>query len=296
MKNLLVACTAIVVSIGLLGGCNKAIKESLVRHSVYPQPLQPDEAVQIEADAANAQTCDGFVGQSISPVSFDSVISSVSRLPREKDEFETTAQFEARVTAALGGILSTYIISAQFNAKYAVYDADRQMFTIKSYAIHGVNTSWGAVFGYGSTLYNKVNYSMFDDNVDLVLSSKETVVDRYKGSNAFRASATISKIDRNVRAIFDRKAKSGENLFFTTTIAEIAANLTNARALKDSFGAAVVVKPKAPWFARGTKNWGSPTINSPRDIDENVTALIADIQCALIIDGTNTVLAAVTTR
>lgn len=253
---------------------------------------------------AVVQTCATYEGQSVSLVSVDTLILAVSNLPNERDEFETSEQFRARVQTSLEGVRKTYVVQTMFDAEQAVYDADRQHFSIKSYALDNMNASWEAVFGYGRPLFERVKFSPLR-NLDIVVSSSERVTGTYEASNAFGASATISEISRVTVGIFDREAVYGESLFFRDreeeravdqVIGTIPAEPEIARDLKGAMRGAVVIAPKAPWYGVGHKRWGRPTISKPRDIKETVSAVIADIQCALVLDGSNRVLLSVQTR
>lgn len=255
--------------------------------------------------SANAQTCESYAGQIIAPVSIETVIAATSKLPSQKDEFETTEQFNARLVSALGTVNGNYIVATKFDPKYAVYDADTQRFKIESYALDNINASWDGVFGYGTPHYGKVKHSSVMGGIDIVVSYSEATAGTYRGTNAFGASTTITKVRRVVKAIYDREAQYGETLFApapkrgetsNTTIAELQADAMTAKTLKNSFKSAVVIVPKSPWYGQGKKDWGEPTLDNPQDVDETVIGVIADIQCALITDGSNKVLAAIPTR
>lgn len=252
---------------------------------------------------ASTQACDSYLGQMITPVSFDRVSAALSRLPTQRDEFETTPQFDARVANALGNTAGSYIVRATFNPKYATYDADRQQFRVESYAIGNGQPYWDEVFGYGHPLYGRVEYDSYN-NIGISVSGSETVMGTYRGSNAFGVTARVTETRRNQKAIFDRKAAYGEDLYSPPgsdlysirIIAEIPADPATAPGLKNAMKAALVIAPKSPWVAAGRGHINTPTISNPRTVEQVVSAVIADIQCALITDGTNRVIAAVTTR
>lgn len=251
---------------------------------------------------ASTQACDSYLGQVITPVSFDRVRAILSRLPTQRGEFETTPQFNARVANALGGTAGSYIVRAAFNPKYATYDADHQRFRVEPYAIGNGQPYWDTVFGYGHPLYGQVEYGSYE-NIGISVSSSEAV-GTYLGSNVFGVTARVTETKRNEKAIFDRKAASGEDLYSppgsdlyrTRIIAEIPADPATAPRLKNTMKAALVIAPKSPWVAAGRGHINNPTINNPQTVEQVVSAVIADIQCALITDGTNRVIAAVTTR
>jgi hypothetical protein len=256
---------------------------------------------------AKAAECAGYLNQKIAPVSVDVVINDVSQTPATRDEFETSDQYNQRVAAAKNKIAESYIVGTVFDPKYAVYDADNQVFVIESYAIKNLNASWEAIFGYGTPLYNKVEFSRSYDNIDIVPSSVETVTGSYKGTNAYGTTIDVIKVKRVVKGIFERAAVagSGETLFFaprkwesgqSKVVARISVDPATARTLKGAMKAAVVISPLSPYYGVGKKSWGSPTINNPREIDETVVGVIADIKCALILDGESKVISAIVTR
>ncbi|MGF6229468.1 hypothetical protein QFZ27_003423 [Inquilinus ginsengisoli] len=285
---------ALIFGLALISACSDSVTTPPAIASSASSPPTPV--------AASTQACDSYLGQMITPVSFDRVRAALSRLPTQRNEFETTPQFDARVANALGNTDGTYIVQAAFNPKYATYDADRQQFAVQTYAIGHGQPYWDTVFGYGHPLYGQVEYGSYE-NIGLSVSSSETA-GTYVGSNAFGVTARVTETTRNEKAIFDRKAAYGEDLYSppgsdvysTRIIAEIPADPATAPRLKNTMKAAVVIAPRSPWVAAGRGHINTPTINNPQTVEQVVSAVIADIQCALITDGTNKVIAAVTTR
>lgn len=251
---------------------------------------------------ASAQACDSYLGQVITPVSFDQVRAALSRLPTQRNEFETTPQFNARVADALDNTAGTYIVRATFNSKYATYDADHQQFRVESYAIGEGQPYWTSVFRYDNPISGQVDFDSYY-NIALTVSGSKTA-GTYVGSNAFGVTARVTETRSNHKAIFDRKAAYGEDLysppgsdlFSDRIIAEIPADPATAPRLKKTMKAAVVIAPRSPWVGEGRGYVNTPTIDNPRTLEQVVSAVFADIQCALITDGTNKVIAAVTTR
>lgn len=255
--------------------------------------------------ASHAQTCASFHGTISNTDSIDTIISKVSTIPNRRGEYEPTVQFNERRTNAITALKLIYIVDTKIDSKYILYDADTQAFSISSYAIDNETTSWEAVFDYGKSLEDQVEFD-YVDNVDIVLSSHESVTGTYTAQNAAGISAKISVIQRVKKGIFDHKSKPrGEDLFFpnreankqaNNIIGSIAVPLAHARAMKDDLKAAVVISPRSPFYGRGEKRWGRPTLSRPEDVKEDVYAVIADIQCALLMDKTNRVLLAIPTQ
>ncbi|MBL8546203.1 MAG: hypothetical protein JNL81_07045 [Hyphomonadaceae bacterium] len=247
--------------------------------------------------AAVAQECEAMAGTQISPISFDAAATALSSVPA-KDEFETTAQYQTRVEAALAGISSRMLVSAPFDTEYATYNADAGRFEIRSYAVRNLNTDWFTVF-YGSPHYGGIRYSTLG-NIDLVLSSSDRPNGTYQGQNSYGATWTVTRVTRTVNAIFEREpARYNEELFGQRPAG--AAPLTwtlpvpveQARGMRDRFRAAVLIAPRAPFFFENRQqSAGRITIQNPRDVEQVSRIIVADIQCVVITDDQNNVLIA----
>jgi hypothetical protein len=257
-------------------------------------------AVLAFGTAAQAQTCEAYVGTTIQPRTFDAVAAIVKTVPNQKDEFETTVAYDARVQAALAKLPGDVIIGAPFDPKYATYDADTGQFVIKSYAIRNINTDYAGVFGYGTPFDGKVKFSYSSSNLDVVLSQSEVATGSYVASNSYGASTKVTKIARTTKAIFDRESpRYGQSLFDSlkdSVLFRLPVSPEEARALKTSFKGAFVISPKAPFFTVGKGRGGDVTISNPYDVDESIHVIIADIKCALVTDATGKVLAAAGTN
>ncbi|HEY5236812.1 MAG TPA: hypothetical protein VIJ62_00405 [Rhizomicrobium sp.] len=258
-------------------------------------------------------SCSALVGTTIAPVTIDAVIAKVSKLPLKKDEFESSDAYAARLQLAQSSLSPTYIVSIPFDPTYAIYNADEHKFEVQSYALANVLTDYTGVFGYGTPLYGQVKFAGYaspsSSNLDIAVSSKEARVGTYQGSNAFGVNATIARVKKLTKTIFEREGEvgePGEDLFFaaipygqkrsSNLIFEIPADPQQARTLKTSMKGAVVIAPKPPFFAQGKVDNGAPTIDSPRDVSETLQVVLADIKCAIVTDGQHVVLATYDTR
>lgn len=250
---------------------------------------------------ANAQTCQTYVGQTVTLNSFDSVAATLKAMPTTKGEYETTATFEARVAAARGAMPETVIIPGIFSAKYVTYDADSGTLKVQAYALSNVNTDYSYVFGYGRPFYEKVKYSSLG-NRDAVVFQSETATGSYVASNAYGAKATVTKITRLHKAIFEGEQGSyNEDLFVDqkpgvdALLGTVPMSIPDAQALKANGKVAFVVKPKWPFFAEG-RRLGDATISNPIEVTNPIQVIVGDIQCGLLLTPTNKVVAAYTTR
>lgn len=258
-------------------------------------------AVVLAGQAQAQDVCPAYVGQTVAPVSIDTVIAAVSKVPGVKGEFETTTQFEARQAAATGGAMGRIVVAKAPDRKYFEYDADVGKLRVKSYAFDNINVDYDDVFGYGTKLYEKVKYSHLSYNLDVVMCEIEVSTGSYIGSNAFGAKARVIKKTRTTKVIFDQDASSFDESLFPSAdknavIGELALSPAEARRLKATMRVAFAITPKAPYFASGVKDWGNARIDNPEEVRQPISVVIADIQCGLLLDVAGKVLAAYPTR
>ena len=241
-----------------------------------------------------AQTCDAYVGQTIDPKTFDQAIAGLGDVA-PKGEFETTAAYEARL--ANSGNDGPLIIAKDIeDRKYLAYDADNQVLGVKTYALHNMNLSWWNIFYDAKIDSLKADLS---NNHAVGISQKDTETGTYKAQNSYGAEATITEITRVSDGIFDRVAKDYREQLFKGNgpdLEGLPLDPASAQALKPKMKAAFVVVPKTPFFVQGEHSVGETTIRNPTDITERYRVLIADIQCGLLTDDQNKVLASYETN
>ncbi|MCW3836796.1 hypothetical protein ACFQ1E_12035 [Sphingomonas canadensis] len=246
------------------------------------------------SSAASAQ-CASYVGQTVAPVLFEQVIASFGNIA-PKGEFETTAAYQARVAAAGGG--GPLIISKKpEDPKYFAYDADNQVLRVQSYAFHNTNIGWWEAF-YEAKPAGITASTM--SNIAIVISQTEKANGTYRAQNSYGASTDVVKIDRTTYSIFEREAPPGQYNVFDAekdgNLGSIPMDIATAQRTKPTLRIAFVVVPKAPYLVEGTHSVGRVTVSNPRDVTEHFKIMIADLQCGLLMDSVNKVLAAYPTR
>lgn len=251
------------------------------------------------SEPAAVGKCQTYVGQKVSPQPFSVLATLTSGAGVQKDEFETTAAFEARQAKAMASIPSTFIVRSIANHEYLRYDADTGLLHIRAYFFDNLNTSYNKVFGDSGTLPDGSKiYGRFD-SIGIVVNEEERIVDRYTGSNVYGATVEVAKKQRDTDAIWERKAEAGEYLFPTQNsdaeIGSVAVSQEEARSLKNLARTAIVLSPKPPFFGYGNQKW-EPRFDRPTEVNNDIFVAIADIQCALLLDGQDNVRAAWETR
>jgi hypothetical protein len=245
--------------------------------------------------AAQAQSsCASYMGTTVTPLTFDQAIASIKPVA-PKGEFETTDAYQARLAA--GGASGPLIISKKIEgAQYLTYNADKGAFEVQAYLFDNTNFSaWDAFYWAKAS----VKASTIG-NLDVSISSSEVATGTYSAQNGFGAKTTVTKITRTEKAIFDREtARYGEQLFVANkdaVVGEVPMSVAEAQAFKPQAKIAFVVVPKLPYVVRANFPQGETTISNPTEVRVNSTILVADIQCGLLMNGTNRVIAAFQTR
>jgi hypothetical protein len=243
------------------------------------------------ASAATAQTCSNYVGQVVAPKTFEQAIAAFGNVA-PKGEFETTAQYQARIaTGGAGGAL--IVAKKPEDAKYFEYDADNQVLNVKSYAFHNTNMGWWEAFYKAKPVGVMASAS---SNLAIVVSQSEKPAGTYSAQNSYGASTTVTKINRTTYSIFESEAPLGDRNMFVGEkggmLGSISMDIATAQRVKPALKIAFVVVPKAPYLVQGSQTVGKTTINNPTDVTEHFKIMIADMQCGLLTDGSDKVLAA----
>lgn len=249
------------------------------------------------------------------PSTFDEVFAEVRKIPRFKDEFETTNQFDDRQASAMATCARHYLIEAPVDHKYVRYDADAQVLSVVTYALTNTRASDGelnSLFGHGSELRASgqvLGYSTISSNIAWAFPRDQRDVDTYDGSNAFGATLKITKQQGIARGVFEREGTLKENVWTekaesnahgTPTVDPVAFEVrtdpSTAKSLKNGgLRAALLVAPRAPYYVTGVDRF-SPTIRAPFDRTTDVRYLIGDLQCVALFDPSGKLIAIRATR
>jgi hypothetical protein len=138
------------------------------------------------AMAKDTSICDAYVGSTVVPQSFASATQRYRAIPA-KDEFETTSDYEKKVSGLVGTPGPLVIGKKPEGPEYLIYDADSQALNVQSFAFHNTTLHmYDALKDSGV----KTDYS---ENLYTVISQVDRVTGTYRASNAFGASTTVSK-------------------------------------------------------------------------------------------------------
>lgn len=259
-------------------------------------------AAQTPSGGSELAPCSDQVGRVIAPADGEEVARKLSSGTQARGEFETTDAYQARMAAAIERAPPSLFVGIPLDTKYITYDADAGAFAVQSYAVDNHNASWEV---FNKTAQLPWTFSGGSPYVDLVLISLEVVTGTYTASNAYGASTTVRQISRTTLGILERPAAGREDLFFpdrpwdplaTNVIANVPVPSAQAPIWRSKLKAAALIQPKAPFLVRGTKDWGAAKMDRPKETNETLTAIIADIRCVVLTDENNRVLASIPTR
>ena len=279
-------------------------------HKVLPQTVMPAQ-------------CADWVGRIASPNSFAEAIGPYSKLNLEKDEFETTDAYKARVSAGIENAPPVLVIDgpepggARTSALFEdpiVYDADRRVLSIRRNALD--NYDCCLIPGLEMViddldLWGKFGFDYDFMKVSIELSDSSVVTGTYEATNAFGSVVTVKKQHRTVTGVFDRTLSFDDPLrsssYATTVITgilpltkkvltELQMPPEEARRLKRDLSVTYVIKPHSPFLGKTRHIANTATLTHPNDIVQDTIVLFADIQCALLLDGMNKVIASFPTN
>jgi len=265
-------------------------------------------AILAAGTAFAQQACDVEPGTVISLTEIDPILETMSGL--KKDEFETTADFEARVKDTVKkAVEGSVFLQTHHDEGSAIYDADQSAWFITEY--FPTNSSWN----FSRDAVEEAGLSEAGPQGSVMLIVKDEVVDTYEAQNAMGASAVISKVEATRVGVLEIAEGSPiatdwwkidffdmpESITYTipdTTIETQSSAITipmqpnEARVAKGSFKFAVYAELVEPFILRNQQHIDA-TMDTKREATINSTFLVADVKCGFVTDQSNKVIAVV---
>lgn len=261
--------------------------------------------VVITTSRSVAMQCPAKVSEEVVLTTPEDAYGKLLQANPAKDEFETSAEYEARrragaVKAGLGDALA---IESVYYSKNVRYDADSGFMFVGEYAWDNMGVGWDRAENLGKEV------GRFANVLGIGLKSEETAVGTYEASNAMGATVTVVQIERTNYAIFDRVLTRHSSLSdkaareWETEEQKQIGNLMvsgirikmergYARYIKSKIRIGVMIIPKEPFTDTGTRYW-EPTIDRPREVFQTTKFIVADILCVLLMNDAEKVLATV---
>ncbi|MGR3984506.1 MAG: hypothetical protein OD817_04520 [Gammaproteobacteria bacterium] len=276
-------------------------------------------AAWLAVPVAVADMCQPYAGKTVEPTTYEIVEKLLSERPLVKGEFETTAEFNEKTAKFISALPENFLIGYALH-KSPIYDADTQQMRVFDFHLVG-NEKRHFIFGYGSLTRDeledmaqlfKVRYAVKtpkakskvgraieknamkrkfldrNDVLDVLVSKTWERTGSYPASNVLGASVTVKTYKMKIQMIFERESGA---YTFADELHPIPMTVDQAKRMKKSLKATVLAAPKPPYFE---KNFGKiePTFDDLNEVDEEISVIIANIQCVFLLDRKNKVLAA----
>jgi hypothetical protein len=272
-------------------------------------------ALSIPISASAQTSCNQYRGQTPSIRSFDSVVEKFKEVG-PIDEFENTAARRERREIAARSIGTPIVIEVNYGSS-PKYNADLQAFQIQSRAFSS-SESFDQLFIHGGigvigegTLTNDETRALISLDISNPPAVTIARIERenygtYLATNGLGAQRRVTRNLVEIQAVYEPNrstGKYGEHRNFRGVnryddfIGTVPMEPEAARQLNNKFRHALVVAPLHPYFAGGRNSTGTtPTVSNPYDTKLLVSILLADIQCALVLDQSGKVLASIQTK
>lgn len=252
--------------------------------------------------AANAASCEGYVGQTLAPQTFDAAVAQVAAIPA-RGKGETAAQFNSRKAAAMASASGPLIIAKEPEGQeYLQFDAAAHKLGIIEYAFH--NKYFNVKNAFSAVGYSGISSETGTDYMSVIEQTEKDVGNPSPGNSS--GAKQVGKMQLTSKVIYERPAPYREDdwvvhLFPSAApephvVGALPMTLAEATALKPHLKLAFVVEPKAPFFISGRLKYRAIPHLVEVDIAEDFQVLVADFQCGLLLTDAGKVLGAYPTE
>ena len=272
----------------------------------------PDKSRSAAAAPASAGQPEGFVtavpkslecaevaGQTVTLQAPEEVWKNLEGQSTTKSEFETSAQFAARIRETSRQLNRRFAVEGTYNPDHVGYNADIQEFTVGVYAWDNLADGVDVI---GGRRNRQALPSRWEDKASIGLKEMEYEDGEYVGQNAFGATARVRKTRRERYSVYDQVVQgksewrtettrrySSHGMSMKVVAVTLSANLEDAQALKTNMRVGVIIQPKTPYVATTERHWKA-TVDDPREVREITHIIIADLLCAVLTDENGQVL------
>ena len=257
--------------------------------------------------AAAHPACSLKAGVHVQVDQLDVLLDAAGGVAIQKDEFETTEQFEQRkVQASLAS--TAFALDLLTDQEHAVYDADRSVWTFHEFFPSG------GTYNFHEDALIEAGVTAADWSHSMMLRSIDVDQGSYVASNAYGYEVSVTKIlairigiieiawgqpfpsdyRKRYGPMFEmplsvRRPSPGLPNGFEMAAFEVPMPVEEARLAKGGFRFVVAGELVDP-FRIGYTRYILPKIDNPRDATVEMTYLIADIQCGVLTDHEGKVL------
>lgn len=249
-----------------------------------------DIAALLSAEGSKSALCKSYIGTVVTPTPFAALVRAVPKITA-KGEFETTAQYEARIAAAKAQVPGgPYVLTFPVRRDYLRYDADIKVMFVEAGAFRvgqysdepGADVAgWGvkdeAPSG-GTPMFHSVG--------------APKLIRSYSARSRSGVPFRVTEFERQTNSLY---VTSSQLFAFArdrgSPIMGFDVPLARAPVLKQALRLALVVAPQSPYLFRGSIGPIVPSLGTPNVYKEFTTVAIVAAKCGLALDGQNRVLA-----
>jgi hypothetical protein len=243
-----------------------------------------------EAENHKSAFCTAYVGKVVPVASFDILARTLATTG--KGEFETTAQYKARLTAGAALAKRGPVVFALPTDRDEIsYLADSEIMMVRASAFGaGEFSDEAEVQASALTIIP----DGIPQGVTVPYSSSTRLLRTYTARNGLGNTVKVSDMERQSNALYlaapslfpFAKAQNSPVLGFKVPLAQ-------APRIKQTLRVALVAEPKAPYVFKQADSGAAATMLEPTHYEEKLTALYATPKCGLALDAQSRVLAAV---
>lgn len=204
-----------------------------------------------------------------------------------KDEFETTNQYQERVSKTFNSlnIPTEFFVEIPIERKFITFDADKRLLTFSPYIIDNANVNYGSKFK--NLAFNNF-YTNYEYDIQISRLVKDT--GSYIAKNAFGTQFKVKEQEVTYRSIFDEPKRNYESYSLPLAVFNIDENqitIDKVKALKSNAKAYALISLKPPYAVRTVSPPEEVTITGRTASTVINEALFADIKCFIITDEKN---------
>lgn len=307
MKRLLILLLA--SSSSLLLGCAGSLaanvmeaqkeKKAMEYLEIEKQKQYREQEIQLASD------CESLFNNDFKQTSVPQLYAQLDNTLPSKDEFETWAAFEKRVTSSVEPYLGPHYVTVSVNTDYVKYDAENQTLNFGEKAFG--ETYLGNTFAVSvSSRFKQFTGHDKHTNRELVngkalglrVESKTTDAYSYTGTNALGATREVTSYQEESYGIFQELKiwDNGPHIWASifsrnlergsTPVVVIPLAVERARQIKESISAVIVIEPRSP-YTLGHFDGHSATFDSPYSSFDTQKFVVGDMKCLAIVEGKN---------
>ena len=268
-----------------------AMAQASVTEERELQRASEEIAALIEAENRKSALCKSYEGQQVMVTTFDGLVRGLPKYT-PKGEFETTAQFDARVDAAKKTPpTGPSVLVLPTNQKYIEYDAYLSLMRVQAGAFDEGRFHEDFMADATSSYFTR---EFKRGRTAVPHSDSKRLLSTYRAQTRLGVPFTISKYDLKVNGIY----VTADKLFSyakdkDSFVMGFEVQVAQAARVKPTLKVALVVEPDLPFLMTDTSDdERRPALDWPNEYTYRSSIAFVKPRCALVLDGQSRVLAA----